>query len=94
MRTAEAIVHRLLEQEAERVCSSCQRALGIQAQVGQSHGYCKRHALEQQQAILKMTMEKGNQKWIDLAQKKMAEIQAYPEDQFPQDLQQHAAVAQ
>lgn len=93
MNTAQAIVHQLLE--GERVCITCQSQLGIPQQPGDSHGYCKRHALETQQVILKNAMAGGKQRLIELAQKRLAEIQAAPEEKYPPDLtKQHAAVAQ
>ena len=84
MRIAQAIVHRLLEEE--RTCTTCQGELGVKGTTGQSHGYCKRHALAMQQTLLKNAVATGKERLIKMAQDRMAEIQATPEDHYPPDL--------
>ena len=85
MSNAQKLVAILLESQS--VCAGCQKEFGVQPQPGQSHGYCKRHLIEQYQQMLDMPGARAS------TEQRIAQIQQRPDTDFPPDLaQQRQAV--
>lgn len=89
MKIAAQIVARLLEdlQGNRKVCITCQSALGLPQQPGDSHGYCKRHAVQMQEIVVKNALKSGKERLIKLANDRMIAIQNTPAEKYPPDLE-------
>jgi hypothetical protein len=83
MNYAQKVVALLLETgEIESVCAGCQKEFGVEARSGQSHGYCKRHLIDQYKQMLVYPNGKAR------AEQQIAQIQQRPDSDFPPDLAQ------
>lgn len=70
------------EQRLRPVCAHCEHELRLPQKGNESHGICKRHALEVQRMVIKMAVEMGNPDRINDAQRHLATIKNTPESEF------------
>lgn len=89
-RDIDAIVQQVISEDTVRVCGGCEKEFGPMKTTGEkSHGYCRRHFIEQMRQTMEMAQEMGQQELVQSCAQKIKEAEARPDESFAPDLAQH-----